>query len=225
MQALQITKFSSSLNKKNLALHHIPSPGLKKRTCLIQIAYSSVNKRDPKLATGMMPHVHLPMVPGSDFSGIVVKGPQHLIGEKVFGTGGDLGFERHGSHAEYLLLAENEFILKPSFLSEEEAASVGVPFTAAFAALVQVGNIKKGDHVFIYGANGLVGKAAMQIAKWKKAHPIGGVRDNNKAKALRKEGYQVVNINSLSFKKKFIDKKPFDLVLNSIGGSVFEQAL
>ena len=35
-----------------------------------------------------------------DFAGVVVDGPTEWIGVEVWGTGGDVGFSRDGSHAE-----------------------------------------------------------------------------------------------------------------------------
>ncbi len=46
----------------------------------------------------------LPRIPGRDFAGTVVKGPAELIGRQVWGTGGDIGFTKDSSHAQFILL-------------------------------------------------------------------------------------------------------------------------
>jgi NADPH:quinone reductase-like Zn-dependent oxidoreductase len=35
---------------------------------------------------------------------MIMKGPDQLLGQSVFGSGGNLGFGRDGSHAEYLTI-------------------------------------------------------------------------------------------------------------------------
>jgi NADPH:quinone reductase len=62
---------------------------------------------------------------------------------------------------------------KPANLSMEQAAAVGVPYIAAWSALVQAANIQAGETALITGAAGAVGRAAIQIAHSKKAKVIG----------------------------------------------------
>ena len=42
--------------------------------------------------------------PGRDFAGTVVAGPAEWLGREVWGSGGDIGITRDGSHAGWLLL-------------------------------------------------------------------------------------------------------------------------
>src|ERR1700721_831090 len=55
----------------------------------------------------------------------------------------------------------------------EQASTVGVPYLAAWSGLVDGANIQAGETVLITGALGAVGRAATQIAHWKKAKVIG----------------------------------------------------
>jgi hypothetical protein len=41
---------------------------------------------------------------GRDFADTIAAGPDDLIGQHVFGTGGDLGFTRDGTHAEFVVI-------------------------------------------------------------------------------------------------------------------------
>jgi NADPH:quinone reductase-like Zn-dependent oxidoreductase len=54
---------------------------------------------------GLMPQTTPPRIPGSDFAGVVAAGPDERIGTEVWGTGGDLGFTRDGTHAESVVMA------------------------------------------------------------------------------------------------------------------------
>ena len=78
----------------------------------------------------------LPRTPGRDFAGVVADGPAELLRTEVWGTGGDIGFTRDGSHAEYLLLPSEAVRQKPRSLSLIEAGSIGLTYITAWLAIV-----------------------------------------------------------------------------------------
>src|SRR5712672_2691958 len=65
---------------------------------IVEIKAAGVNPSDVKAATGLMPYAVFPRTPGRDFSGQVIDGPREWIGRSVFGTSGDLGIRRDGTH-------------------------------------------------------------------------------------------------------------------------------
>jgi NADPH:quinone reductase len=143
---------------------------------VVEIGAAAVNPSDVKAAIGMMPHAVFPRIPGRDFAGVVVDGPAHLVGREVFGSSGDLGVRRDGTHASHLVVEADAVVLKPPRLTIDEAAGLGVPFVTAMEGLQRAGLPKQGDNVLILGANGKVGQAAAQIAAWKGARVIGVMR-------------------------------------------------
>ncbi|MGD1703094.1 alcohol dehydrogenase catalytic domain-containing protein [Dapis sp. BLCC M229] len=70
---------------------------------LVEIHAASINPSDVKNILGVMENTTLPRTPGRDFVGVVVPGAPNLIGTEVWGTGGDIGFIRDGSHASHLV--------------------------------------------------------------------------------------------------------------------------
>ena len=89
------------------------------------------------------------------------------VGTEVWSTGGDIGFTRDGSHAEYIVLPKDAVRPKPSTLSMEEAGSAGVTYVTAWLSVIEAGGLTAGETLLVIGATGGVGSAAMQIAKWK----------------------------------------------------------
>src|SRR6201981_632978 len=73
-------------------------------TAIVEIVSAGVNPSDVKAVLGGMPHAVWPRTPGRDYAGVVVEGPQQLLGREVWGSGGDLGIRRDGTHARYLVL-------------------------------------------------------------------------------------------------------------------------
>jgi NADPH:quinone reductase-like Zn-dependent oxidoreductase len=138
----------------------VPGPG----EALIRVGAAGVNPSDVKAALGLMPQAVFPRSPGRDYAGTVVAGPAEWVGREVWGSGGDIGITRDGSHAGWLLLPAAALREKPARLSMEEAGSVGVPFVTAVEGFRRSGWPKAGQVVAVMGANGKVGQAAVQLA-------------------------------------------------------------
>ncbi len=162
MRAVLIRQFG---DVKNLRVEEIPTPEPAGDEVLVEVQSASINPSDVKNVTGVMHGTTLPRVPGRDFAGVVARGPADLIGKEVWGTGGDVGFTRDGSHAQYILLPRDGVALRPAGLTADAAGSAGVTFVTAWQALVTSAGISSADRVLIIGAAGGVGSAAVQIAR------------------------------------------------------------
>ena len=69
---------------------------------LIEVKAAAVNPSDVKAAIGLMPYAVFPRTPGRDYAGVVIDGPAGWVGREVFGSSGDLGIRRDGTHATHL---------------------------------------------------------------------------------------------------------------------------
>ena len=80
---------------------------------LIEVKAAAVNPSDVKAATGLMPYAVFPRTPGRDYAGVVIDGPPDWIGREVFGSSGDLGIRRDGTHATHLAVEADAVVEKP----------------------------------------------------------------------------------------------------------------
>src|SRR3982751_2558453 len=94
----------------------------------IELRAAAVNPSDVKAATGSMPYAVFPRTPGRDYAGVVIDGPAGTVGREVFGSSGDLGIRRDGTHASHLVVESDAVVEKPKTVSWEEAAGTGGPF-------------------------------------------------------------------------------------------------
>ncbi|TPG52391.1 zinc-binding alcohol dehydrogenase family protein [Roseomonas nepalensis] len=156
--------------------HADVSPDLPPGWCLVEVAAAGVNPSDVKALMGVMPKAVFPRTPGRDFAGSVVEGPAEMIGREVWGSGGDVGISRDGSHASLLALPPDAIFAKPRNLSMREAAATGVPFVTAEVGFREAGGVRAGQVVLVLGANGRVGQAACRIARAAGARVFAGVR-------------------------------------------------
>lgn len=116
----------------DLKMSEIAKPSLSSGEVLVRVEASGINPSDLASVQGRFPESVLPRVVGRDFAGTIVEGPSELIGTEVWGTGGDLGISRYGTHAEYLAIPVQAVAHRPKSLSVEEAAIAGVPSCDGF---------------------------------------------------------------------------------------------
>src|ERR1700761_1902444 len=101
---MQVIEFREFGTPSQLRLADRPTPKADNNNAVVRIEAASVNPSDVKNVAGRMSQTTLPRVPGRDYSGVVVDGPKNWIGKNVWGTGGDVGFTRDGTHAEYIVV-------------------------------------------------------------------------------------------------------------------------
>jgi NADPH:quinone reductase len=221
--------FRSTGSLANLKVEKLPTPTPKAGEVLVQIVAAAINPSDVKNVLGKMSQTTLPRVPGRDFAGRVVSGDSQWAGKSVFGTGGNLGFGRDGSHAEFMTVPVDALIEIPPEFSDENAASVGVIYLAAFGAIVQAGEVKSGQTVLVTGTTGAVGSAAASIAHTKGARVLGTVRSRREL-GIRSDLSFVEWIDLESGPlpesvKKLTGGKGADLILDVVGGPLFQPCL
>src|SRR5438128_7926437 len=194
---------------------------------LIEVRAAAVNPSDVKAATGLMPYAIYPPTPGSDYAGVVVDGPEQWSGREVFGSSGDLGIRRDGSHATHLVVEAEAVVEKPKSISWEEAAGIGVPFVTAMEGLRRAGIPKAGETVLVMGVNGKVGQAAVQIASWHGARVIGVVRRAEPYEGHANSPVDVIDASATDVASRVRELnggRGADIVFNTVGDPYFQAA-
>jgi NADPH2:quinone reductase len=194
---------------------------------LIEVKAAAVNPSDVKAATGLMPYAVFPRTPGRDYAGVVIDGPPGTIGREVFGSSGDLGIRRDGTHATHLAVELEAVVDKPNGISWEEAAGIGVPFVTAMEGFRRAGVPKPGETVLVMGVNGKVGQAAVQIANWHGARVIGVVRKAEAYQGHANAKVEVIDASSIDVAARVRELTAghgADIVFNTVGDPYFEAA-
>jgi NADPH:quinone reductase len=194
----------------------------------IRVEAASINPSDVKNVQGAMSQTTLPRTPGRDYAGVVEAGPEVWLGAEVWGTGGDVGFTRDGTHAQQLIVPLASLRCKPSTLSFEQAASVGVNYMAAWRGLVDGAGLGAGETLAIIGAGGGVGNAAAQIAKRIGVRVIGVDRSPPRpdAEISRIADPMIVGVtDAAAAVRDATQGRGADVVFDTVGGVMFRQAL
>src|SRR3954452_19663660 len=194
---------------------------------VVEVKAAGVNPSDVKAATGLMPYAVFPRTPGRDFAGIVVDGPAEWIGREVFGSSGDLGIRRDGTHATHLAIEPGAVVEKPRSISWEEAAGIGVPFVTAMEGLRRAGLPKPDETVLVMGVNGKVGQAAAQIASWHGARVIGVARRREPYEGYADSKVEMIDASATNVAarvRELTSGRGADIVFNTVGDPYFEAA-
>src|SRR6202035_5476647 len=154
----------------------VPGPG----QILVRVRAAAINPGEAAIRGGALHDrwpATFPSGQGSDLAGEVVE-----IGAGAEGfTGGDevIGFtDRRASHAEFVVVDAADLTYRPAGVSWEQAGSLFVAGTTAYAAVRAV-TAGPGDTVLISGAAGGVGRIAVQLARNAGATVIGLASEAN----------------------------------------------
>lgn len=217
MKALRFHEYGSP---EVLRVEDIKTPEPNSGESLVRVHAAAINPSDVKNVAGAFKS-ELPRTPGRDYAGTVVGGEG--VGREVWGSGPGFGVERDGSHAEFIVVPADWLSDKPSHLSMEEAATIGVPFVVAWNGLVQEGDVQHGETVLVTGALGAVGRAVTQIAHWKGARVIGADlvdRPSDLDTFVNTATHDLVSEVYAA-----TDGDGVDLVYDAVGGPTFEACL
>jgi len=225
MKAMILNQFGGV---ENFTIADIPEPKIGEGEVLIQIKAIGVDQIDIKSrqGKGMTNYLEkeLPMIIGWDASGIITKVGSGVSGfregDEVFGT---INFPGPGStYAHYAKAPANQLAHKPVQISHAEAAAATQSPLTAWQALIDAGNIQKGDRVLIHGGAGGVGNYAIQIAHNQGCYVITTALsdDSDFVKSLGAD--EVIDFRTQKFEEII---KDMDFILDTIGGENFVRSL
>jgi NADPH2:quinone reductase len=194
---------------------------------LVAVRAASINPSDVKNVAGRMRQTVPPRTPGRDFAGIVVDGPSAWLGARVWGTGGDIGFKRDGSHAEYLRLPVEALARMPTGLEFQEAAAVGVNYITAKIGL-DYAALAHGETLVVIGATGGVGGAACVIGAARGARVLAACRGTpTSASPARHAGAELIDITATNLAAAVADLtkgEGADVIYDCVGRPDLTQA-
>ncbi len=205
----------------------VPGPG----EVLIESRAMSVNFPDVLMVEGGYQHrPPPPVVAGFDVSGVV-----SATGEGVTRAApGDrvLAYVADGAFADKVAAPEGDVWRMPDEMPFEHGAAFGLVYLTAHLSLVENCRAQSGEWVLVTGASGGVGLAMVQYGQALGLRVIGGVTSPEKAALVAKHGAEAtVDLSGpklydgLRAQIRAIVPEGVDLVLDQVGGDVFDAAL
>ena len=152
-------------------LDRVPVPDPGPEDVLVEIAAGVISHHDLTVAGGDFPlRPELPYVPGLEGAGLVVAAGADVdaerisVGMPVRVFGGGLGSTRPGTWGEYVAVTARAASPVPEGMELTLAAACGSVAATAWAAVLDLGALQKGERVGVTGASGAVGSLAAQLA-------------------------------------------------------------
>ena len=222
----------------------VPVPGAGE--VLVRVHAVGINPPDWYLRDGLSnlppetrPAFDLPVIPGTDVSGVVeALGPgveDFAVGDAVFGMLRFPSFDGQ-AYAEYVAAPASDLAPKPAGVSHVEAGAAPMSLLTAWQFLVELGHdhpspFQEARHrpvpldgatVLVNGAAGGVGHLAVQLAKWRGARVI-AVASGGHEEFLRGLGAdEFIDYTTTRPEDVVTD---VDLVLDAVGGSASSRFL
>ena len=237
MKAIQLHEFGGP---EVLRYEEVSVPELKAGEVLVRVHAIGINPPDWYLREGYKdlppdwrPEVPLPVIPGTDVSGVVeavAPDVQELkVRDEVFGMIRFPSFGESRAYAEYVAAPAPELALKPAHIDHVHAAGAPMSGLTAWQFLIDVGHDHPnplqaephrpvplgGKTILINGAAGGVGHFAVQLAKWKGSHVI-AVASSTQESFLRELGAD----EFIDYTKRAAEDvaHDVDLVVDTLGG-------
>jgi NADPH:quinone reductase-like Zn-dependent oxidoreductase len=205
----------------------VDEPKASEGQVLVKVMASSVNPFDTFIIKGYMKDMKpldLPITPGGDFSGIVVKpGPAvtgFKAGDEVYGTAIVLS-GGSGAYAEMATVSVKRIALKPKTVDFVQAASLPLVGVSAIQALIENLKLTKGQKILIHGGAGGIGTVAIQLAKHLGAYVATTVSGDDMEYVKNLGADQVIDYKAEKFEEIL---KGFDAVYDTIGGQTTEKS-
>ncbi len=142
---------------------------------------------------------------------------------------GMLGVTLPGAYAEYVLARADAVLPLPDAMTYEQAASTQTTFATAWHCLITRANLRPGDTVLISAAGSGVGSSGIQVAKRAGARVITSAGSDEKLARASELGADVtINYREEDLAERVreaTDGRGVDVVLEHVGGEVFERSL
>ena len=169
----------------------------------------------------------LPFVPGVEAAGEVIelrdRGSRVKVGDRVIVR------LRFGAYAEEVVTSAASLVPAPPNFDDAEAATFLAGHGTAWHALVERGQLKRGDVLLVHGAGGGVGLAAVELGKHLGATVIAAASREDKLAVARERGADHgILYGTEPFReavKRITGGRGADVVFDPVGGEVFEQSL
>lgn len=147
-----------------LQLEDAPDPQAGPGQVVVRVHAVGVNPVETYIRSGIYPKPPTPFTLGNDGAGVIDSiGPevtQVAVGDRVYIAG-----SKSGTYAEKSLCDADRVFPLPERASFAQGAAMNVAYGTAYQAMFHRGRARAGETVFVHGASGGVGTAAVQLAR------------------------------------------------------------
>ncbi len=212
---------------EKLGLRDIPEPVLQPGCVRIGMKVVTVNPPDLLMPQGKYQVKPLPpFIPGVEGAGVVLE-----VGQGVTGLAkGDrvMAYAGQGCFAEQAVVPAFRVFRIPEGMDDDAAAGFVLVYGTAHHAVVDCGELQKGQTLAVLGAAGGIGLAAVQLGKALGADVIAMASTREKLARCRASGADHLVLNGDPIRDRIRELsggRGADVILDVVGGDVTNVAL
>ncbi|MBI3544562.1 MAG: zinc-binding dehydrogenase [Deltaproteobacteria bacterium] len=240
---------------ESISFEDRPTPTPAENQYLVRVKACGLNHLDTWVRRGVPGHKFpLPMVPGSDITGVIEKaGPgarRFKAGDRVIvdpglscdlcamcqsgqhqlcASWGLLGETTDGGCQDYLCVKESQVHLLPQQLTFEQGACIPINYVTAWQMLVGKARVRPGETILVHGAGSGVTVASILIAKMHGLQIFVTSTSEEKLQRARLLGaHRVINTSKEPFRdavKNLTGKQGVDVVVDHVGEPTFMDSI
>ncbi len=238
MKAIRLHEFGGPEVLRN---EEVPVPVAGPGEVLVRVHAVGLNPPDwyaregmPDVPAELKPPIELPLIPGTDVSGVVAAVADDVdgfaVGDEVFGLLRFPAVLQSDAYAEYVTAPASDLAHKPAAVDHVQAAGLAMSGLTAWQFLVELGHdhpspfqkaqhrpmdLDSGKTVLVNGAAGGVGHLALQLAKWKGARVIAVASGTHEAFLRELGADEFIDYTKVRPEETV---REIDLVLDNVGG-------
>ena len=207
-----------------LSLGELADPVPGPAQVLVEVHAAAVSFMDTLMVAGryqMKPA--LPFVPGTDAAGVVL-----AVGDGVhrIAMGDRVACSVwHGAMAERMVAPESSVVKLPDGIGVEIGSTVRYAYGTARYALVERAQLQPHESVFVSGAAGAVGMAAIDIARQLGATVVAGASSPERGEMARRQGaVHAIDYAHEPVRERLLaltDGRGVDVFFDNVGGPLF----
>lgn len=230
---MKIWRFHEFGPIENLKMEEAPDPVPAAGEALVRVSYAALNPADRYLVSGKYPRPGKPpFAVGRDGSGIIEKvgeGSRFKPGDSVVLLRSEIGVQRDGTLAQFVVVPEISLAPLPSGWSMQEGAAGPLVLLTAWQALMTEGRLQAGQTVLITGASGGVGTASLLLAKSHGARVVALSRSDHKRACLLELGadftFDPDDPDLVKVVQSALDGGRADVVVENLGGPSLQKSI
>jgi len=210
-----------------LEVRDVPAPEPADDEVLIKVHAAGINYADIMQRDGLYPGgPRPPFGAGFEVAGVVERAGSKIT---LWNAGDEVMAFCSGGYSDYVVAKEWQVMPKPTALSYAQAAAIPCQYLTAYHALLTLGQLDSGQTVLIQAAAGGLGTQLVQIARNVGARVIGTASTPEKCALIESLGcHHPVNYTQEDFAevvKSATGGQGCDLIIESVGGEVFDKSL
>lgn len=222
LKALTITEFAGP---GRLELREVDEPTAGADEAVLDVRAIGINYPDLLATRGEYQHrSELPFVPGCEVAGVIAAAPagsDWKPGDRA------AAFVWEGGYAERVAVPLAHLAPISPAADFETAAAMVVNYSTVHFALVRRARIEPGERLFVLGASGGIGTAAIQVGKALGAEVIAGVSEEGRRATAIEAGADQCIVLAAGFGQELraAGGRGIDVVLDPVGDWFFGEAI